>query len=49
MVFDLDGTLFDHGLAARLGLQTWLQAQGIVLDDELEQAWFEAETRHFTA
>lgn len=49
VVFDLDGTLFDHQLSARVGLQAWLKARGVALDEELEQAWFEAEARHFTA
>lgn len=49
VVFDLDGTLFDHQLSARLGLQAWLKARGVALDDELERAWFEAEAKHFTA
>lgn len=49
VVFDLDGTLFDHHLSARLGLRAWLGARGVALDDELERAWFEAEARHFAA
>lgn len=49
MVFDLDGTLFDHGLAARIGLRSWLKARGVAPSAELERAWFEAESRHVTA
>lgn len=49
VVFDLDGTLFDHRVSARLGLEAWLAEQGVRLTDELEQAWFRAEERHFAA
>ena len=46
MVFDLDGTLFDHSSSARRGLSQWLAGLDVVLTDELASAWFEAEERH---
>jgi putative hydrolase of the HAD superfamily len=47
MVFDLDGTLFDHPSAALSGLRTWPASLGRASTAELETAWFEAEERHF--
>jgi putative hydrolase of the HAD superfamily len=46
IVFDLDGTLFDHVTSARQGLRSWLLGGGVELTDELEAAWFEAEEVH---
>jgi putative hydrolase of the HAD superfamily len=46
VVFDLDGTLFDHVTSARLGLRSWLLGAGVALTDELEAAWFQAEEVH---
>ena len=49
VVFDLDGTLFDHHRSAREGLEAWLLALGSPLTDDLTLAWFAAEERHFMA
>jgi putative hydrolase of the HAD superfamily len=46
VVFDLDGTLFDHVASARAGLRSWLSGLGVEPTSELEAAWFEAEERH---
>ena len=46
IVFDLDGTLFDHTTSARQGLRSWLLGGGVELTDELEAAWFKAEEVH---
>lgn len=46
VVFDLDGTLFDHSSSARRGLKQWLAGLDVVLTKELTSAWFEAEERH---
>jgi putative hydrolase of the HAD superfamily len=47
IVFDLDGTLFDHLGSARAGLGEWLSAIGVHSTGALEEAWFDAEARHF--
>ena len=49
VVFDLDGTLFDHVASARAGLRSWLSGLGILATNDLETAWFEAEERHIAA
>lgn len=49
VVFDLDGTLFDHRTSARLGLRAWLSDLGVVWDEEFASAWASAEDRHFAA
>lgn len=49
IVFDLDGTLFDHATSARQGLRSWLLGAGIDLTDELEAAWFAAEETHIAS
>ncbi len=49
VVFDLDGTLFDHRTSARRGLRAWLSDLGGVWDEEFASAWASAEDRHFTA
>jgi putative hydrolase of the HAD superfamily len=46
VVFDLDGTLFDHVASARAGLVSWFSGLGVELTSDLEAAWFEAEERH---
>jgi putative hydrolase of the HAD superfamily len=46
VVFDLDGTLFDHVASARAGLRSWLSGLGIDMTSDLESAWFDAEDRH---
>ena len=47
VVFDLDGTLFDHPAAAREGLRIWVRSLGHTLTEELAEAWFAAEEEHF--
>jgi putative hydrolase of the HAD superfamily len=49
VVFDLDGTLFDHSSSARRGLSQWLAGIDVALTNELASAWFEAEKRHVTS
>jgi putative hydrolase of the HAD superfamily len=49
VVFDLDGTLFDHSSSARRGLRQWLAGLDVVLTNELASTWFEAEERHGTS
>lgn len=49
MVFDLDGTLFDHPGAARRGLSTWLAGLGVGCTDDLVETWFDLEERHWAA
>src|SRR5450631_3524091 len=48
VVFDLNGTLFDHWSSARRGLSEWLVGLEVELTKELANAWFEAEERHVT-
>ena len=51
IVFDLDGTLFDHASSARPALRSWLGWLGAA-DEELprlESAWFEIEERHLAS
>ncbi|BDZ50233.1 haloacid dehalogenase [Frondihabitans sucicola] len=47
IVFDLDGTLFDHATSARRGLRAWLASAGVESTSDLEAAWFAAEAKHF--
>lgn len=47
VVFDLDGTLFDHPTASRLAVRGWLTERGVPPTDALLQAWSAAEERHF--
>jgi putative hydrolase of the HAD superfamily len=47
VVFDLDGTLFDHRSAARAGLAGWLASIGRTLTDDAVSAWADAEAKHF--
>jgi putative hydrolase of the HAD superfamily len=49
VIFDLDGTLFDHDRSARAALSQWLPQLGAAVTDDLIRAWFDAEERHFTA
>ena len=49
VVFDLDGTLFDHPVAARQALDAWLADRGVTPTEELARAWRAAEDRHFAA
>ena len=49
VVFDLDGTLFDHPVSARRALDAWLADRGVTPTDELAAAWLAAEERHFAA
>lgn len=45
--FDLDGTLFDHRGAARAGVTTFLESQGLPPAESAIDAWFAAEDEHF--
>lgn len=47
VVFDLDGTLFDHAGAAARAVDDLLGALGVAATDRLRAAWAEAEERHF--
>lgn len=49
VIFDLDGTLFDHQGAARDGVAVWLSQLGQGASDELIAWWFEAEERFISA
>jgi putative hydrolase of the HAD superfamily len=49
VIFDLDGTLFDHQGAARDGAAAWLCHLGHAPTEELISRWFEAEERFFAA
>jgi len=49
VLFDLDGTLFDHPLSARRALDAWLADRGVPPSEELAAAWTAAEERHFAA
>ena len=46
VVFDLDGTLFDHPTASRLAVRDWLTERGVAPTADLLQAWSAAEARH---
>ncbi|MET3635361.1 HAD family hydrolase [Curtobacterium oceanosedimentum] len=47
VVFDLDGTLFDHAGAAARAVDDFLGELGVGPSDALRDAWAEAEERHF--
>jgi putative hydrolase of the HAD superfamily len=49
VLFDLDGTLFEHRAAALAGLQGWLPSLAVEPTDVLVRAWFDAAERHATA
>jgi putative hydrolase of the HAD superfamily len=48
VLFDLDGTLFDHIGSARSALDAWLPLLGARATNPLVAAWFNAETEHLT-
>ncbi|WP_175415979.1 HAD family hydrolase [Curtobacterium sp. SGAir0471] len=47
MVFDLDGTLFDHAGASARAVDDFFRDLGVAADPALRAAWGEAERRHF--
>ena len=47
VIFDLDGTLFDHRRSATGAVTAWLSELGAVADDHLLTRWFALEDRHF--
>lgn len=47
VVFDLDGTLFDHHGASRAAVDSFVTAQGVDPTDEIREAWFSAERQQF--
>jgi putative hydrolase of the HAD superfamily len=47
VIFDLDGTLFDHRLSAVTAIGAWLPELGAAVDDALLSEWFALEDRHF--
>jgi len=47
VVFDLDGTLFDHGGSVTTALGAWLPTLGSAATDDLVEAWLRVEERHF--
>jgi putative hydrolase of the HAD superfamily len=47
VIFDLDGTLFDHHRSAATALGAWLPELGATVDDALIAEWFVLEDRHF--
>lgn len=50
VIFDLDGTLFDHIGAATQALNRWLPELGaLALTKDQTEAWFVAEEKHFEA
>ncbi len=49
IVFDIDGTLMDHGAAAGEGLDSFLHLIGAEPTPSLGDAWLRAEQEHFTA
>lgn len=49
VLFDLDGTLFDHRGAVTTALEGWLPSFGATASAEFVDAWFAAEERHFSA
>lgn len=51
VIFDLDGTLFDHPAAAGRAIGAWLGSLGVPEVDlpGLGSAWLEVEERHFAA
>jgi putative hydrolase of the HAD superfamily len=49
VVFDLDGTLFDHEGAAREGVLAWLSHLGTPPTEAAMSLWFRAEERFVTA
>jgi putative hydrolase of the HAD superfamily len=51
VIFDLDGTLFDHQAAAGRAVLAWLEQWGVPESDlpSLVSAWLEVEELHFAA
>jgi putative hydrolase of the HAD superfamily len=51
VIFDLDGTLFDHPAAAGRAVVDWLSALGVpdVERSRCASAWLQVEERHFAA
>jgi putative hydrolase of the HAD superfamily len=47
VIFDLDGTLFDHRRSASAAVRAWLPDLGAVADEALLTEWFALEDRHF--
>ncbi|GGC18275.1 HAD family hydrolase [Cellulomonas carbonis] len=47
VIFDLDGTLFDHSTASISAVRAWVESLGRTSSPDLEAAWFDAEERHF--
>jgi putative hydrolase of the HAD superfamily len=47
VIFDLDGTLFDHRHSATTALGAWLPELGPTVDPALLSEWFALEDRHF--
>jgi putative hydrolase of the HAD superfamily len=47
VIFDLDGTLFDHRLSATTALDAWLPELGATVDPALLAGWFALEDLHF--
>lgn len=51
VIFDLDGTLFDHAGSADRAIRAWLGLMGVPEAESsgLASAWLEVEERHFAA
>ena len=49
VLFDLDGTLFDHDGAACAAVEAWLEDLAVAPTEELILAWFDAEARSIAA
>lgn len=49
VMFDLDGTLFDHRGSVVRALDQWLPTFGVEAGPALTAAWFAAEAEHFSA
>lgn len=49
VVFDLDGTLFDHRGAAAAGVRGWLAGMGAEASEEVVRSWLDAEERRVSA
>jgi putative hydrolase of the HAD superfamily len=47
VIFDLDGTLFDHRHSAATALGAWLPELGAAVDQSLLSEWFALEDLHF--
>jgi putative hydrolase of the HAD superfamily len=49
VLFDLDGTLADHGPPPRAALRGWLPSLGVPVTGEVIARWRAAEERHLVA